>query len=56
MANLLAKLKELFAKILTFIKTLFDKVEKPGNEIVDYYGCPNSNKAKKLQLESKLWE
>lgn len=63
MANIFAAIKEFFAKIVALIKGIFDKeengdveeVDKPG-DVVCYYGCPNSDKAKKLQTEKKIWE
>ena len=52
--------KGLFNKI--FHKTDPDDPEGPyidrprdPNDIVCYYGCPNSNKAKKLQLQKTLY-
>lgn len=64
MANILAAIKEFFAKIIAAIKGIFNKGEEnePTEEIsgpddiVCYYGCPNSDKAKKLQTGKKLWE
>ena len=47
------------ASIITFLKSLFQKLivlfsKKKGEEAVDYYGCPNSKKAKKLQLKQNI--
>ena len=33
---------------------LSEPVPGPG-EVICYYGCPNSNKAKKLQLNKKIY-
>ena len=48
MASVVAFLKSLFQKLIT----LFSK--KKGEEVVDYYGCPNSRKAQKLQLKKNI--
>ena len=47
------------ASIITFLKTLLQKLaallsKKKGEEVVDYYGCPNSNKARKLQMKKNI--
>lgn len=54
-------LKNFFKKIADFFRRLFKKekpVEEPSNpnDIVCYYGCPNSKKVAKLQTESKILE
>lgn len=33
-----------------------DSPKGGGNMFVDYYGCPNSQKAQKLQMKKKLVE
>ena len=63
-------MREIIAMILSWLKKLFSfgkkVIEDPGSieidperpgpgEVVCYYGCPNSNRAKKLQLEKKLY-
>ena len=47
------------ASIIAFLKSLFQKLaallsKKKGEEVVDYYGCPNSKKARKLQLKKNI--
>ena len=47
------------ASIIAFFKSLFQKLlarfsKKKGEEVVDYYGCPNSKKAQKLQLKKNI--
>lgn len=44
MSSIIAWIKEKFRKLRDLI---FGK----KSEAVDYYGCPNSNKARKLQLK-----
>ena len=58
-------MRSLFVIIMNWIKQIvsfISKKKKPDTpirpeeetgEIVCYYGCPNSNKAKKLQLNKK---
>ncbi len=64
MQSVIAWIKSLFNTILTFLRLrgvgpvivdpeTDDPAEYPFTEIVDYYGCPNSNKARKLQLSRK---
>lgn len=48
MASMIALLKKLLRKLAD----LFSK--KKGEEVVDYYGCPNSKKAQKLQLKKNI--
>ena len=62
MSSILAFFKSLFNKIVAFFtrKKNSDKPENDGpvsdpGEIVCYYGCPNSNKAKKLQLNKNTY-
>ena len=51
-------------RIRSFFRSLFRRLKNlftgngwvdddPGQDIVDYYGCPNSKKAKALQLGRK---
>ena len=51
-------MRAFFARIWAWINKLLhigqNKTDPPV-EIVDYYGCPNSNKAKKLQLSKQLY-
>ena len=47
------------ASVITFLKMLLQKLaglfsKKKGEEVVDYYGCPNSKKAQKLQLKKNI--
>ena len=28
-------------------------IDRPGSDLVDYYGCPNSKRVKKLNLRKK---
>jgi len=64
MANIIAAIKDFFAKVWAAIKGIFNKEEEPDspdtpagpNDIVCYYGCPNSKETSRLQLEKKLWE
>ncbi len=58
-------MRSLFVIIMNWIKRIVSFISKKKNpdaplrpeeetgEIVCYYGCPNSNKAKKLQLNKK---
>ncbi len=61
-------MKDFFIRIWNNIKTFFFNLFHPGEKqpynppevelsdnIVCYYGCPNSNKAKKLQTSRKLY-
>ncbi len=48
MSSVLAFLKSLIQKLLSLLS------KKKGEEVVDYYGCPNSNKARKLQLKKNI--
>ncbi|MBQ6065718.1 MAG: hypothetical protein IJK89_02765 [Clostridia bacterium] len=64
MRSIFAFIKSIFTKILDFFRirgvgpVIVDPDEPspfdPG-EVVCYYGCPNSKKAKKLQLNKKLY-
>jgi len=56
MSNIFAAIRSVFSKIVEWVKKILRREDFPGNEIVDYYGCPNSNRTRKLQLESKLWK
>ena len=47
MQSVLALIRSLINKILTFFHL------RPASDVVVYYGCPNSSKAKKLQLRKK---
>ena len=47
------------AALLAFLKTWIQKImdlffRRRGEEVVDYYGCPNSKKAQKLQLKKNI--
>ncbi|MCR5041056.1 MAG: hypothetical protein K6C36_03010 [Clostridia bacterium] len=63
MSGLFAWIKSLFMKLITFLRLRgvgpvvadFEEasVPEPPFDAVCYYGCPNSNKAKKLQLGKK---
>ncbi len=63
MSGLFAWIKSLFMKLITFLRLRgvgpvvadFEdpSVPEPPFDAVCYYGCPNSNKAKKLQLGKK---
>ena len=44
MSSVIAWIREKFRKII-------DLIFGRKSEAVDYYGCPNSNKARKLQLK-----
>ena len=60
MRSFIALIKSWFQKIIQFFKGKGEIVDPdtpvidPG-EVVCYYGCPNSNKAKKLQLGRKIY-
>ena len=49
MKSILALLRSLFNRILAF----FRRLSGSDDDIVVYYGCPNSKTAKKLQLDKK---
>ena len=61
-------MRSIYALIRSFFKKLYllIKGKKPSidpeipdegfDDIVVYYGCPNSKKAKKLQLEKSLYK
>jgi len=63
MQSIIALIKSLVNKILTFFRlrgvgpVIIDDPEDPSpvdpGEVVCYYGCPNSKKAKQLQLNKK---
>ena len=70
MQSILALIKSLFNRILTFLRlrgvgpVIIEDPDAPGTEepsrvdpgeVVCYYGCPNSNKARKLQLDKKAY-
>ena len=47
------------ASVIAFLKSLIQKLaalfsKKTGEEVVDYYSCPNSKKAQKLQLKKNI--
>ncbi len=48
MASIFALLKSLFQKLVALLS------KTKGEEAVDYYGCPNSKKAQKLQLKKNI--
>lgn len=58
MRSILALIKSWFNMIIDFFRirgvgpVIVEPDTEPG-EVVCYYGCPNSNKAKKLQLEKR---
>ena len=56
MSSFFAMLASWFKRIVAFFKrepvTEIQDPDGPG-EVICYYGCPNSNKAKKLQLGKK---
>ena len=58
MSSLIALVKSWLQKLIAFFtrKTVVDgpEIDDPG-EVVCYYGCPNSKKAKKLQLNKKAY-
>lgn len=69
MSELFEKIKEFFSSLVAKIKAIFTKEDdtdtddtdivrpiRDDDDIVCYYGCPNSNKVKKLQLEKKLYK
>ena len=60
MQSILALIKSLFERIVAFFRRgSGDPVVEPDpvgpGDVVCYYGCPNSKKAKKLQLSKKLY-
>lgn len=47
------------SSVIAFLKSLFQKLiglfsKKKGEEVVDYYGCPNSKRTQKLQLKKNI--
>ena len=58
MRSILALIKSWFEKIIAIFRlrgvgpVIVEPDTDPG-EVVCYYGCPNSNRAKKLQLEKR---
>ena len=63
MQSIFALIKSLFEKIVAFFRGRGGNVEPelpdpsrvdPG-EVICYYGCPNSKKAKKLQLNKTAY-
>ena len=58
MRSIFALIKSWFEKIIAFFRlrgvgpVIVEPDTDPG-EVVCYYGCPNSNRAKKLQLEKR---
>ena len=63
MSQLFEKLIELVQKMIAFIKNMFGgdtSVIEPdiieSGEVVCYYGCPNSRKARRLQLNKRLYK
>ena len=62
MSSIFALIKSWFQKIIAFFsrKNVIDDpgIEDPSldpGEVVCYYGCPNSKKAKKLQLNKNAY-
>lgn len=62
MSSIIALLKSWLQKIIAIFsrKTVIDgpSIDDPGldpGEVVCYYGCPNSKKAKKLQLNKTAY-
>ena len=63
MQSFIAFFRSLFDRVVKFFKSLIGKddvieigepVDEPGpGDVVCYYGCPNSKKAKALQLRKK---
>ena len=49
MSSFLALIKSWWNRLIAFFTRKPEGPDDPG-EIVCYYGCPNSNRAKKLQL------
>lgn len=70
MRSILAFIKSLINKILVFLRirgvgpVIVDEPDDPDDpdapldpgEVVCYYGCPNSKKAQKLQLNKTLYQ
>ena len=50
-------MRAFFRRIALWFKNLFHRDEGGGDpgEFMDYYGCPNSNKAAKLQTSRKSY-
>ena len=60
MSAILAMIKTWFNKLIALFsrKKNDEPIEEPEpgpGEVVCYYGCPNSKKAKKLQLSKKIY-
>lgn len=56
MRSFILLLRSWIARIVAFFRGEDAPVERdPDNDIVCYYGCPNSDKARRLQLEKKLY-
>ncbi len=65
MNSILAFIRTMLNKIIAFFSRKkateepetgkIEIIEGPGHEVVCYYGCPNSKKAKKLQLDKKAY-
>ena len=59
MSSLIALIKSWISKIVAFFKrgNTDPGTDRPDpDEMVCYYGCPNSNKARSLQLERKPYK
>ena len=64
MRSIIAFIKSIINKILVFLRirgvgpVIVDDPDAPADpsEVVCYYGCPNSKKAQKLQLNKTLYK
>ena len=64
MRSIIAFIKSIINKILVFLRirgvgpVIVDDPEDPADpsEVVCYYGCPNSKKAQKLQLNKTRYK
>ena len=62
MQSLIALFKSLWQKFISLFRKKKDDdinedpvIDRPPDDIVCYYGCPNSDKAKKLQTGRKAY-
>ena len=57
MRSFIALLKSVWRKVISFFRGIRSGAagDEPPADFVDYYGCPNSDRAKKLQTGRRAY-